>query len=303
MNRHHPKRHHTVPQFLLKNFAFGKKKNRIWVFDKWEDKAFETTIKNVSVVSRFYDAELADGTLITLENSLSELEGKAATILKRVLEARSIRNLDLVERITVADFVAAQQLRTRHLREFLREMDDIIEEAMFADGVDPTTVKLCVPGLDVDDAPYYKRQTEEEVALSSLRMLSDFVKEHEPILSMMNWSFVHAPGESLYISDDPICLHNERDADLQGNLGLLSRGIEIYLPLASDSCIRMCCPKEYPSISDFVEIDNEQVRRLNCLQTCYSTRYLYARSEDFTLARDYLRENPTSRKPPRSSLG
>jgi hypothetical protein len=39
--------------------------------------------------------------------------------------------------------------------------------------------------------------------------------------------------DSLYISDNPITLFNQKNFGFYGNLGLRCPGIEIYLPLSS----------------------------------------------------------------------
>jgi len=82
-----PKLHHYVPQFYLKYFC--DQSDRIWVWDKKSQKAFQTTSNRVAAGTHFYRVPEFIGTEVDplfLENDLANLEGKAASILRSCIE-------------------------------------------------------------------------------------------------------------------------------------------------------------------------------------------------------------------------
>ncbi len=85
MNR--PKRHHYVPEMLLRNFT--NKNGRLHFFRKSseEKRILETEPRNFCVeceLYTFYDP--ADAAAVSLEEYLSQLEGEAAPIIRKITE-------------------------------------------------------------------------------------------------------------------------------------------------------------------------------------------------------------------------
>ena len=67
-----PKKQHYVPQFLLKNFSYGKK-YKIFAFDKAKVDSFGTCVRDSASENGFYNLTI-DGETHTLEHKLSKLE-------------------------------------------------------------------------------------------------------------------------------------------------------------------------------------------------------------------------------------
>lgn len=110
----------------------------------------------------------------------------------------------------------------------------------------------------------------------------------------------------LWISDNPVVLHNSLPF---GDIGLKERGTDVYYPVSKDLMIAFMCPsylvnlqQKYPAhlvmayvLKFFLHpmpMADENVRLSNLLQTSHSSRFLYAATNDFTLAADFLNENP-----------
>jgi len=66
-----PKKQHYVPQFILRNFAYGKSK-KIWVFDKRNGKSFSSSVKNSACENYFYETS-EDIPPIGMEAKLSQI--------------------------------------------------------------------------------------------------------------------------------------------------------------------------------------------------------------------------------------
>lgn len=294
-----PKRHHTVPQFLLKNFAFGKKRNQLWVYDKWTDRIYQSTINNIFVGKNFYDGVTQSGETISLEAGLARLESGASKVIRELLRFGKLSALTIEQHATLATYVASQKLRTAGCRESLEEIDKALEAQLLKSGVDPTTVRLCNPGSDPASAPKFRRMEQHELKLSSLLFLLESLPAVASKLAEMHWILFQTSREELWISDNPICVDNQLDYGQMGKLGLCLPGIEIYLPLSRDYCLGMLCPKLYSSLEAQGTLAKENVEYLNCLQLVRSSRFLYSYSDSFDCVQAFLNQHPEYRKPQR----
>jgi hypothetical protein len=144
-----------------------------------------------------------------------------------------------------------------------------------------------------------------------------------------DWMLLRATAKyPLYVSDNPIVLHNQKDHRPFGNLGLAVRGIEIYLPLSSTLCLAMLCPSHRLDAleairsacgapgepqpiaqarlrlqqfadalhnADTVDLVPANVDHLNSLQVRTSSRYVYSAAANFDLAREILSSWPDLR--------
>ena len=83
-----PKKQHYVPQFLLRNFSYGKKP-KIFTFDKANCKSFGTSVRDSASENGFYNINL-DGEKYTLEHKLSKLETICANTVKKICREESL---------------------------------------------------------------------------------------------------------------------------------------------------------------------------------------------------------------------
>ncbi len=81
----------------------------------------------------------------------------------------------------------------------------------------------------------------------------------------------------LWTSDNPASLHNEFGQFSGGNLGLLSIGIEMCIPLSPTVKIEFFDPVTYrkESFSEMIPMKEADVIHSNHLQTRGSTRFMY----------------------------
>jgi hypothetical protein len=296
----HPKRQHYVPRFLVRNFA-SRGAQHVHVYDKSNDRTFRANVINVAVEAGFYDFRIGDE-IISIEAGLEQLEGSAAPILDRVVTQQSLARLTEPDFAVVARFIAAQIMRTPRLTEQSDRMAEQMRQRLRKQGHDPKLV------------PQLKPLTADE----KRRLSATFVQDSAafvPLLLDKLWMLARAdaaPG--FYVSDNPVTLHNSRRFGPRGNLGLAVPGIEIYLPVSADLCLSLYCRTlfvDLPGAEDgtlkrlgraaanggrAVPIQPEHLLFCNSLQVGFSSRFLFSRTDDFSLVREMLAEHPNVRQ-------
>ncbi|MBY0418232.1 MAG: DUF4238 domain-containing protein, partial [Pararheinheimera sp.] len=123
-----PKNHHYVPQFLLRNFSYDAK--AIHVFDKHEMRQFRANVRNVASENYFYDLNI-DGSAISLESYITEIEDATAPLLKSIVEQNSLEFLSETDRAMISIFIWIQMNRTRESREQVDSFSRHLEESMY----------------------------------------------------------------------------------------------------------------------------------------------------------------------------
>ena len=318
MEQSKPKKHHFVPQFILKNFCIGKKK-MLYVFDKVELKIFPSNVRNAGHENYFYqDDEM--GYDISTESKLGKLETISAPIIENIIKEQSLPRFGSAEHRIICLFIVVQLTRTNETREFLSGFNENMASWIRGLGHDPN--------MDVEN---FKELTEAEIKQSSIDILRSTPGDSVKHLLEKEWSLQKTPkGECFYISDNPVTMHNNYPRQGRGNQGIGLYGIEIHFPISPRLCIVFMCSK---MISDFRRkvnehnlrisqgtafsidmsepeklvnsIDKKEVRELkpenvefqNSLQVINSSRFVYSKSKGFELAKDMLKTNPELREP------
>lgn len=110
--------------------------------------------------------------------------------------------------------------------------------------------------------------------------------------------------QPLYISDNPVTLHNHDEGDLRGNLGIAVQGIQINLPISSKYSRGLYCTSHKEIIEGLYEkhhvpngspipLEPQNVTHLNALQVAFSTRFVLSSIRDFHLVEEMITENPS----------
>ena len=80
-------------------------------------------------------------------------------------------------------------------------------------------------GTDPDSVPQLKTLDKNEEKELNVGILSNVTQQFMPIIADKVWVLHEAPAnEVLYISDNPVTMHNPIDFGLRGNLGLAVTG-------------------------------------------------------------------------------
>jgi hypothetical protein len=303
---------------------FCDDREQLYVFDKWERRVFRTSPRNVAAERAFYDLEAPDGRRLSVEGPLGELEGKTAAIISQILDREEIGFLDDSDRRTLASFAAVQHVRVRGHRERFKDMSQKLVERISASA--PENAALPEPPSD------------EDVKLSAIHFLVDALRTLTPHFLSKAWILFEAPRDHVFwISDNPVTLHNSvpSPAPWMGNIGLAVRGIEIHLPISNHFTLAFVCPSIAESIleghADSLllrhglnkHIDGAEpvghladgirygfpvpampgnMDRMNSLQVAQSERWVFAVSDDFTLAEAMLNDHPDLATGPRLGM-
>lgn len=294
-----PKKQHYVPQFLLRNFAIGKKqKAKVWVLDKRNAAIFQASVRDIAHENMFYEYRGKAGTY-ELESELEKIDSKAAGIIQDVIASGRLPRSG-EKSIWLSYYVIVQMLRTPVIR---KDMDNF--RALI---INKFGREIAFEGDSKPIADYGP----EDSKVSSLRLFSD-VPTLAKHLQEKVWILAQAPNTAPYIiSDNPVSKYNMLDRGPRGNLGLKNNGIELYMPLSPRLSLHVMCPQVAtatlltPELSkkygdammdrEPMHLQPENVDFVNSLQVIWAERFLYAKHrEHLTMPLDMLRTNPELR--------
>ena len=241
-----PVKHHYVPRFILKQFASNPqyKKKKLFVFDKWEDKIFQSSVNNAGCENHFYDFKVLDKN-VSAEFGLAEIDGDAASIFNSIVEKESLADLSDEDKVIIAIFCSIQIARTPQHRAVI--------ETLFTDMFDKVEELWGV--REIDGEP---ELSEEELKAESCMAISGATEFTKHLISKQ-WLLTKAPANcSFYISDNPIAKQNVVDSGpFWGNLGLACPGIEIYMPLSKKLTLAMFCPTHFEQLDATIDKYNK----------------------------------------------
>lgn len=307
-----PRKQHYVPQFILKKFS--KNKNKIYVFDKKQNRSFTSNVKDTGHENNFYEEELL-GYKNNTEFKLTELETSVSPVIEKIIKNGSIKDLEKLEHELLCLFSTVQMLRTNHTREFLDFFNETLTKRITEWGYDPN--------VDIEN---YTPPSEIELKSSAIDILNTLPGSLVGDFLNKQLLLMEAPqGHTFYSSDNPIVKHNHFPREGRGNFGLGLKGIEIYFPISPRYCLSFLCSETAQDIVakakifkakkllevghniDMSELEkmaeqfeNKITHKLsvdnmdfyNSLQVIQSTRFIYSCEPTFSLAKDMLRTNP-----------
>lgn len=285
------KKHHYVPRGLLKHFAFGRKHNQVFVFDKVRQSSYTSNLVDAGSENYFNTIELA-GQTISFEGAFQDCDDRLAVLAKRIVENQRLSVLSDQDRRELAYLAAIQFLRVKLVRTTLLEITRSLLRVFRERGgtVGPDLEKEM---LGVDETAV------RAMSIQQLRAADEMAKH---FLSK-DWALLVAPGsDPFWISDNPIVTNNMFP---YGDNGLASEGIELCWPLGSRVLLVFRCP----TIANKVELVSParakilrsgqtvaakpvNIEYYNSLQVFQSSRFLYASTKEFRLARRALRDHP-----------
>jgi hypothetical protein len=221
---------HTVPQLLLRLHASDPAAKRgaeqVWCFDKKTEKIYASNIKGILAETRFYEADF-NGDTVSLEQHLTDIEEKAAPVLTRIVQERTVSGLSNYDRRCVAVFIATQFIRTKVARDQILDVSEWLATSLKEGGIDP------------DKVPNFGVSSDLDAKRLSLEMVLDAPLDYAPHFLDKHWYLIEAtPDDPFHLGDHPVVRENEFAA-VGGKMGLASPGIVIYLPLCPTLCLGM----------------------------------------------------------------
>ncbi len=298
-----PKKQHYVPQFLLRNFANGRKnKAKIWVLDKRSGTVYPASIKDVAHENFFYEYH-GDAGHIEYENLMQKIDSIGARIIGDITSKAILPN-SVEDRIWLSYYIATQMIRTPMTRGDMENFRQLV---------------ISKWGKDIkahpDDPKTIGEYGPEDAKASSLHLLKD-VPSFANLLQEKAWFLCETPPTAPYIvSDNPVVRHNMIDRWPRGNLGLKNDGIEVYMPLSPRFSIHAACKKlaavalmtsELSSTFARALVEKtpihyklENVEFTNSLQVIWAERFIFAKEQwHLDMPLDMLHTNPELKNGP-----
>ena len=337
------KNQHYVPRFLLENFSNAKKQKKkgkkkeelyIHVFDKSDDRDFGANIKTIATENGFYDFTLEDGSEQTWEVALSVLEGKASVLIKQIINEKSLKSLSDEQREVLSLFFSVQLVRTRHAREYFKDM--ILK------------ISNHLNSLFFGKYSFYKEDdiesilSDEGMKLYTAESIYEAGGEYLPHFFNKQWTLYEAPKDkSFYIGDNPVALYSHLPSRFgTHDVGIAVKGIEIFIPISNKLVVALVCPdmlsdtaeiiKSIKSVNrssinykveelkrankaqsfmnrllsgDAILVEDDQLIFINSLQVKYSNRFVFSSDGDFELVKQMIRDDESYRSGVRGRIG
>ncbi len=299
------KNHHYVPRAQLRHFSIDGKEKQIWVFDKQNGKTWRSNIASAGSENNFNTVDLETGRW-NFEDLFNDVDGRSASMIRRLVETRSLAWVQPEEHLALLDLFATQMLRTHLARSSPRLLAEQMRDLVRKMGYDP------------DQDPAMEMPTKAALRLEAARRFLQRGDIVGPMARLQMALFAAKEGDRFVLSDHPVVISN---AYPYGDAALEAHGVIVFLPLASDLAAVLICPtiiEKYELIEradlapdrrarmqryragfragEPIEIESGEVDNWNRLQVVGSRQYLYGPVDNFDFARTILNENPSFRK-------
>lgn len=237
------KKHHYLPQGILRNFGFGKKHAYIFRIDKKHDsRIINTNIKNIACKTGFYDFDSDNNSLEV--DFFGEIDCKAPKALKKLLSNPYVP-LDKQYRSDINRYVASQIIRTLHAYNNLTNICDMFKSQISED------TSLLVGNVSPKDF--------------FLDEIKKTTQVYEEILSRLSFTTYISQEMEFVIGDNPVMIF-EHDGKLimQDNKLPAIKGKVFMMPVSPKNIIiyydQTCIDKEtvlkYVSGNNFWQFAN-----------------------------------------------
>lgn len=299
------KKHHFVPQSLLKYFSADSSRKQIYVFDKSCGKSSLKSIKKYAGLEHdFNKLETEDG-VRNFEHIFQDVDNRLANLLKQIHQSRDVSVLTDDDRRDWADMVAVQLLRTPLMRTTMTKVMADLVGTLTENGL-----------AEPEDFPL---PTDNDSRRSAVKM---FLNRDSLRSALEGKDFVlfESTGSTPFlISDHPVI---RQSTVPYGDSGLSSSGVGIYLPLGSNLVLAMFCKSVSASLNarpiESLEMPQELAHKsialreglltgkpvqqsdsfvasFNALQIAGSSRFLYSSQNVFEAVRATLEAHPKLR--------
>lgn len=301
------RKHHYVPQFLLRNFA-SEKRERLYAFDKWNDRQFQVAVKDAAAEHGYnsFETEQASG---CAEEYFTEIETAASPFIQEIVSDRRLPALAPKGRIAVARLAIAQMVRSKNHRAVFDQIGRIFRKLAEREGT-PEFQAWIGPANPAVDKQALLADLERDV-----QHYLPYLLRKDLVL------FCSTENCPLLIGDSPLIRTNTLNvSELRGTTGLASPGVEIYLPLSPTLALAFMCPTLGKMMRGLVNMLGESADKtassylsalesrqslamappnvdfLNSQQVIAAERFVYSGSSDFGFVREMVASDPTLRK-------
>jgi len=295
---------HYVPQFYLNYFC--NEQERLWVFDKQENKSFTTNPKNVGAEGYFYDLNQKNPNQQEqfLENLFADFEANFAVLFSEFIAGVSsgeITVLDQTTKSVLSKYLTIQILRTNETREhqfqLIKTLKQSIIDKGWGDQIDFSKFGLDESQIDRKDGHIHNLL----MNIPARDALDEALSNHIWLV------FKNKTGMPLYTSDHPVVKNPNIWDPVRSMSGYNSEGIELAFPLTPDiifSIGERTFFKNAEAAENLVlDITDEQnIIYFNSLQVTNSYRQVYSKTDNFDLPKEMVNTHPDLRDPKRKRV-
>lgn len=252
------KKQHYVPQTLLRNWSQDGSSIHVYQLDL--DKTIETAAIDGQAQKPFYY-----GKDQKIENLLSQLEGEAATVIKKILQGE--RDLSPEDKRCLIHFVAMQNIRTPgRIQKIDDEITELAKRMIYNAGKIKDIEVLNKLKVSVNNNSFWQIR----MYLQSFLLYAD-----------LRIAYLKSTDTNKFvIGQDPIVITNkfltERDWPLSKQ-GLAMKGLTVFLPLSSDLMLCLYDGKTYGFVGNKskYQLNDEEIDNLNFYQFCNTENSIY----------------------------
>lgn len=285
-----PKKHHYIPQFYLRGFSTDKE--HLYVLDKLaqKDSKFRyQTAESIAFQKHFYTYKTKENKQGTLENLFSQIEGRAAEIIRKVERKQ---DLDDQDRNDFSLFLSFLWIRVPHSKkEFERATQELYAKiARKSVAITPKqnlksffqkrSKKLTDKEIDdLVDFAINEKRSRINVAVPQgywIKQMLLLGVDISPALEITDWEFRIAEKPFAFItSDNPFLLIPSRPVHPFEDVGLLTPGAKKIVPITAKICLVMHEPQKNPKIV-YTNADKSFFQKINNWIVKHSERFVYS---------------------------
>lgn len=284
------RRHHFISQFYLRHFV-DPTTSRLFVVDLNERKTFETSTNNVALENDFHTITVPGQPPDAIEKRLAELEGSIAPALAQVTERGYVGDDDAGH--AVLFFATLLLVKNPAMRKTVEGFaDEIMRRVTQMTASDPVAWNARVQEMIADGTFNADEDFDglREAILKGDYTLSLSPEAHMdrefqnatdlmPYVVERHWNFFRATAGQFVTCDRPAVLM-WADPTRTDPIGLGLRNTRFLFALSSTAAI--CGGFELAD--ELIELDADDVSRVNGRIVLNARRFVYARSGDFQYA-------------------
>ncbi|OGL47633.1 MAG: hypothetical protein A2149_09125 [Candidatus Schekmanbacteria bacterium RBG_16_38_11] len=282
------KRHHYIPKFYVEGFIDPQNKPFLWIYEKGRSNIIKASAKDIAVEKHYFSFLDSQGKRDseTLENALAEIEGKVASVFRKIFEEETLTEEN---RAFFASFLALMMTRVPNFRNNISIMlKSLIKKmsltlASHKNGFEgaikrferDTGNKIDMPIEDLrqfllDENRYEIKSNPQfsvAMALSNLDKLTQ-------VFFDMKWSFIKATDDYKFLSGDNPLYYYDPTHDPRSffGVGLLNKNIEVTLPLSRDVALFA----SWQGKSRYFQGINTHVKSINKRTILAASRFVFA---------------------------
>jgi hypothetical protein len=299
------KKHHFVPQSILKRFSIDMEEKQIYVFNKQLGKSYISSIIDSGSENKYNTIKTEYGE-INLEELYQKVDDLCAVITKKIIDLGTLKGLDLEDFYSIALITANQLKRTKIQRSTL----DFVNKELYNN---TNQILEKIKNRKLKNS--FTRISSEEVKAISIFSSFDLENNIKTLLDKGIYLIKNKSEIPFIISDNPVIMHNSFK---YGGTGISEKGIEIYFPISTEYIIGFCCKtligkleqserigilqsdgfnllKSIREDVPFLAKNNEHIEFYNQQQILNSYRFIYSNVNDFSLAHETIEAIPETK--------